>query len=68
MLMNSNWDRSPELLEIRDCTFAVAENVPFSWYGGSCGTYTIDKSETLLGSDHQHEFLGKNFRLDDPTD
>ena len=65
MLMNSNLDRSPELLEIRDCTFAVAENLPFSWYGGSC---TIDKSETLLGSDHQHEFLGKNFRLDDPTD
>ena len=59
MLMNSNWDTSPELLEIRDCTFVVAENIPFSWYGGTCGTYTMDKTETLLGSDN-HKNNGQN--------
>ena len=57
--MNSNWDTSPELLEIRDCTFVVAENIPFSWYGGTCGTYTMDKTETLLGSDN-HKNNGQN--------
>ena len=59
MLMNSNWDVSPELLEIRDCTFVVAENIPFSWYGGSCGTYIMDKTETLLGLDRHKTALLK---------
>ena len=54
MLMNSNWNKSPELLEIRDCTFVVAENIPFSWWSGSCGTFTMDKTETLLGLDHSN--------------
>ena len=39
---------SAQLLEIRGCTFVAAENVPFSWYGGTCGTFVIDEIETLL--------------------
>ena len=51
MVLNSNWGvsgQSAQLLEITGCTFSVAENVPFSWYGGTCGTYTMENIETIL--------------------